>query len=975
MDSSIQQNESGSALPRIGVNNHGDDQEHPQTRRKELGKKSHGQPSSSPESTTDNVPHTERSSERKTETQKRQDQERSSQKCIAILVICVVLLTVAATVFALLYLTGASRGSYITAPSGKPQFVGPLGIDFSLTVNKTFTDDYNNPSSLKYNSLQYIIMLTMNDIFLNSDLGRVYSGTEVHGFSKGSVIANTSVYFFEASVDARTATDPATVLGLFVDDVEEIVQNGISQKDCCFGVSIIDVSVREATSGPPTATVRVSKPSTYFTTDVTVSEPSVDQTGVSTPGIFTDQPLIPNTTSSASESITTNQVSENSSANGYKTEFVSTTEVTCGIDEFQCPDGVCLKSHLECDQFPNCADGSDEGTSCLEGLCSMNEFECLSGGECIPTVNVCDHLPHCADESDEDDCYNGPVCRGRGHTLLLLHNQTSTITSPRFPLPYTQYEECYWNIAGPTDTHILLDVHHAGIPIPDALVVREIHGVNSTRAVMTFLDDLGLGLRMAFPSQRIQLYFVSTFITHGTGFNISIRAVHGKEYIKCDAGPYVYIETEICDDKWNCPDGTDERDCVCGTDEIRCRNGICSENKNPLCNGIAECRDLSDEGLNCSEVNCVDILHSACREILPYDSTYFPNDHADTVTDAYIQYDTLPFSTSLSCDETTKMAACMLLFPACSRFAAAVPQSVCRDFCKARLAQCSLSQQGAMQFTCDSLPADVGLSTTLECAYPEEDLLLTGSCGRRPASTSLVSLLSRIIGGNETNVTQWPWIASLSTEDSEHTCGATLISNRWLITAAHCVGSFSSVVLGSSSIFMEQPGRLEVQVEKILPHPFYDDASLDNDIALIKLSSRVPFSGTIQPVCLNAERDETSIFKRCYAAGWGLTSPQGSISFTLKDVELPLISNEDCQFRSSSPHIVSTNQLCAGVDEGGKDTCQGDSGGPLVCLGSDDRWRLVGVTSSGSPTCGEPVSPGVYTRISQYLDFIKHTTW
>ena len=82
-------------------------------------------------------------------------------------------------------------------------------------------------------------------------------------------------------------------------------------------------------------------------------------------------------------------------------------------------------------------------------------------------------------------------------------------------------------------------------------------------------------------------------------------------------------------------------------------------------------------------------------------------------------------------------------------------------------------------------------------------------------------------------------------------------------------------MLGSSSIFMEQPGRLEVQVEKILPHPFYDEASLDNDIALIKLSSRVPFSGTIHPVCLNAERNETSIFKRCYAAGWGLTSPQG----------------------------------------------------------------------------------------------------
>ena len=108
------------------MNNHGDDQEHPQTRRKELGKKSHGQPSSSPESTTDNVPHTERSRERKTEMQK-QDQERSSQKCIAILVICVVLLTVAATVFALLYLTGC--GNFLIKKKYAITFVlGPMYI-------------------------------------------------------------------------------------------------------------------------------------------------------------------------------------------------------------------------------------------------------------------------------------------------------------------------------------------------------------------------------------------------------------------------------------------------------------------------------------------------------------------------------------------------------------------------------------------------------------------------------------------------------------------------------------------------------------------------------------------------------------------------------------------------------------------------------------------------------------------------------
>ncbi len=101
--------------------------------------------------------------------------------------------------------------------------------------------------------------------------------------------------------------------------------------------------------------------------------------------------------------------------------------------------------------------------------------------------------------------------------------------------------------------------------------------------------------------------------------------------------------------------------------------------------------------------------------------------------------------------------------------------------------------------------------------------------------------------------------------------GASLINAIVIYSREH----FSSVVLGSSSLYMEQPGRLEVQVQKIMPHPFYDDVNLDNDIALIKLSSSVPFSDAIQPVCLNWDRNEISVFGTCYAAGWGLTSPQG----------------------------------------------------------------------------------------------------
>ncbi|XP_038052475.1 uncharacterized protein LOC119725186 [Patiria miniata] len=597
--------------------------------------------------------------------------------------------------------------------------------------------------------------------------------------------------------------------------------------------------------------------------------------------------------------------------------------------------------------------------------CTHTEFSCLLDGLCIPTINVCDDVQNCNDESDENNCYNGPVCQGRHFTFSLDLDEVVTITSPRFPASYTLYEECHWFLTRPPGTSFIIDIIHFDVPIPDAVAIYEIES-GFRRLVITMHESLGQGLKMAFESQDLEVLFVSSYNTHGTGFNFSVRAVHNDEYIICDVPPYVYGVEDVCNDFSDCPDDTDEKECECDENEFRCNSGVCVNGGIDVpCSGSAQCRDFSDEGLECHEIYCVDIHHSACAVILPYNRTFYPNDRADSLEDAYTKLSALEKQLSSNCAASIRLAACILLFPECPRFKPT--QTVCRRFCDTNLSTCLASVVNADWLSCDMLP-DVEMRAGSTCMYDEDDLLHTGICGTRQTNP-----LSRIVGGVASDITTWPWIGSLRDEYSEHRCGATLITNQWAATAAHCVGFFDRIVLGSTDLHGTPATRREIIIDKVIAHPFYDAVNLDNDIALIKLRARVEFSDDIRPACLNTVQNETYLFDNCYVAGWGHTSAGGAVSFDLQEAILPLVPRDICQYQSNSPHLVSSNQLCAGFSEGGVDTCQGDSGGPLVCLGADDRWKLVGVTSSGNAACGAPQSPGIYTRVSRYLDFIRQT--
>ncbi|XP_060688812.1 transmembrane protease serine 3 [Hemiscyllium ocellatum] len=256
----------------------------------------------------------------------------------------------------------------------------------------------------------------------------------------------------------------------------------------------------------------------------------------------------------------------------------------------------------------------------------------------------------------------------------------------------------------------------------------------------------------------------------------------------------------------------------------------------------------------------------------------------------------------------------------------------------------------------------VPLST--ECSSGKVTSLKCLECGSRPQYTS------RIVGGNVSVVGHWPWQASLHF-DGQHLCGGSIIASQWIATAAHCVVEF--MFLSSWKVYVgiaEQPltDSASYIVEKIIYHKKYKGRTYDYDIALIKLARPLMFNDWIQPICLPNSGQEFAEGTACWISGWGLTAEGDEISISLMEAQVPLISNRLC----SRPEIyykrISSRMICAGYLQGGVDSCQGDSGGPLACK-ENSVWKLVGITSWGAG-CANQNKPGVYARVTEYLDWI-----
>ncbi|XP_072043206.1 trypsin-1-like [Amphiura filiformis] len=228
---------------------------------------------------------------------------------------------------------------------------------------------------------------------------------------------------------------------------------------------------------------------------------------------------------------------------------------------------------------------------------------------------------------------------------------------------------------------------------------------------------------------------------------------------------------------------------------------------------------------------------------------------------------------------------------------------------------------------------------------------------------------TQIVGGQPAQEGEWPWQAALYAYGSPM-CGASLVAPNWIITAAHCI---YELMLGSNSLTDISENSQKLPCSEFYVHPLYDGETREWDMALMKVERPFEITDYVRTVCVpqKSQENEFEADEPVTITGWGTTSEGGPQNPDLFEVTVPVIDQQEC-IDNYVPEPITDKMICAGLPEGGKGHCQGDSGGPLVGLIKTPqgyRWYLGGIVSYGFG-CARPEFPGVYTRVTEFEDWI-----
>ncbi|MBT2405637.1 MULTISPECIES: serine protease [unclassified Streptomyces] len=225
--------------------------------------------------------------------------------------------------------------------------------------------------------------------------------------------------------------------------------------------------------------------------------------------------------------------------------------------------------------------------------------------------------------------------------------------------------------------------------------------------------------------------------------------------------------------------------------------------------------------------------------------------------------------------------------------------------------------------------------------------------------TSAGASTAPVVGGTRAAQGEFPFMVRLSMG-----CGGALYTQQIVLTAAHCVdgsGNNTTITATAGVVDLRSSSAIKVKSTKVLQAPGYNGKG--KDWALIKLAKPVNLP-TLKIADTKAYDNGTFT-----VAGWGATREGGGQQRYLMKATVPFVSDASCQ-TSYGSDLVPSEEICAGLPEGGVDTCQGDSGGPMFRRDSANAWIQVGIVSWGEG-CARPNYPGVYTEVSTFAADIK----
>ncbi|MDO8945732.1 MAG: serine protease [Desulfocapsaceae bacterium] len=243
-------------------------------------------------------------------------------------------------------------------------------------------------------------------------------------------------------------------------------------------------------------------------------------------------------------------------------------------------------------------------------------------------------------------------------------------------------------------------------------------------------------------------------------------------------------------------------------------------------------------------------------------------------------------------------------------------------------------------------------------------------------SSSLLPDVPQIIGGYDAPVA-YPWMTAIlysgvSDLFQAQYCGGVLIASNWVLTAGHCTeGKVAGDIQVAVGVYdLSNWNGTRIQVKSIVRHPAYSSFLLQNDLALLELSS----ASVLQPITIFSGASVQNIDPKLLnqlstLIGWGVYDLPATYPSTLQQINLPVVADSYCN--STYGVTLLSSQLCAGyAAAANKDACSGDSGSPLMLM-VDGQWVHVGLVSYGADCATSYGNYGVYTRSSAYVDFIK----